>query len=57
MTLRILEDHHLVGLTSMEDSLSEGRKKLTWIWSVQGTGADVDKLTQAGMSIFPFFSI
>lgn len=34
-----------------------GQKKLTWIWSVQGTGVDVNKLTQAGMSVFSFSSV
>ena len=47
-SLRTLEDSDLVGLTSMDDSGSEGRKKLSWIWSVEGTGGDVNSITQAG---------
>ena len=54
-TFRTLEDSDLIGLTSMDDSSSEGWKRLTWIWSVQGTGADVDTLTQAGKPPFFFF--
>jgi hypothetical protein len=50
--LRPLDDSDLVGLTSRDDSGSEGRKKLTWIWNVHGTGADADKMTQAGLIFF-----
>lgn len=49
--LQVLNDSDIAGLTSMDDSGSEGRKKLTWIWNVQGTGADADENTQA--SEFP----
>lgn len=48
--LKDLDVKDLVGLTSMEDAGSEGRKKLTWIWRVHGTGADADECTEAGMS-------
>jgi hypothetical protein len=33
----------------MDDTGGEGRKKLTWIWNIQGIEADLDKQTQAGM--------
>jgi hypothetical protein len=46
--LRILDDGDLVGLTSMDDTGGEGRKKLTWIWNIQGIEADSDEQTQAG---------
>jgi hypothetical protein len=48
-SLRMLDDSDLVGLTSMDDTGSEGRKKLTWIWNIQGIEGDSDKQTQAGM--------
>jgi hypothetical protein len=32
----------------MDDSQSEGRKKLSWIWKVHGTGANADNCTEAG---------
>lgn len=48
---RPLAEIDVVGLTSMDDSRSEGRKRLSWIWKVHGTGADADECTQAGMSI------
>jgi hypothetical protein len=47
---RPLAETDVVGLTSMDDSGSEGRKRLSWIWKVHGTGADADECTQAGMS-------
>jgi hypothetical protein len=50
--LQVLNDSDIIGLTSMDDTGSEGRKKLTWIWNVQGTAADTDESTQA--SAFPF---
>jgi hypothetical protein len=56
-SLRVLDDSDLVGLTSMDDTGSEGRKKLTWIWNIQGMEGDSDKQTQAGMFqvILPIF--
>ncbi|KAH9479046.1 hypothetical protein JR316_0007621 [Psilocybe cubensis] len=48
---RLLLDEDVAGLTSMDDFGSEGRKQLSWIWKVQGTGADADACTQAGMQI------
>jgi hypothetical protein len=48
-SLRVLVDSDLVGLTSMDDTGSEGRKKLTWIWNIQGIEGDSDQQTQAGM--------
>ncbi|KAH9477994.1 hypothetical protein JR316_0010227 [Psilocybe cubensis] len=44
---RPLLDEDVAGLTSLDDSGSEGRKQLSWIWKVQGTGADADACTQA----------
>lgn len=46
--LRPLTDNDITGLTCMDDSRSEGRKKLSWIWKVHGTGADADTSTEAG---------
>jgi hypothetical protein len=47
-TLQALHDDDLVGLTSMDDDGPEGRKKLSWIWKVQGMQLEDDKNTQAG---------
>ncbi|KAF8814361.1 hypothetical protein BYT27DRAFT_7219865 [Phlegmacium glaucopus] len=49
--LQVLNDSDITGLTSMDDSGSEGRKRLTWIWNVQGIGADADESTQATLHI------
>jgi hypothetical protein len=46
--LRPLVSADVTGLSSMDDSRSEGRKKLSWIWKVHGTGANVDDCTDAG---------
>ena len=46
--LRPLVSADVTGLSSMDDSKSEGRKKLSWIWKVHGTGANVDDCTEAG---------
>lgn len=43
-----LNDTDLVGLTSMDDTGSEGRKKLSWIWKVQGLDMDDNKNTHIG---------
>ncbi|KAJ3509357.1 hypothetical protein NLJ89_g5259 [Agrocybe chaxingu] len=40
--LCVLQDSDLLGLTSLDDDGPEGRKKLKWIWTVQGTGANAD---------------
>jgi hypothetical protein len=48
--LKDLDDKDLVGLTSMDEAGSEGRKKLSWIWRVHGTGANADECTEAGES-------
>ncbi|KAF8801726.1 hypothetical protein BYT27DRAFT_7114203, partial [Phlegmacium glaucopus] len=48
--LRELEDADLDGMT-LDDSGSEGRKKLSWIWKVLGTGADADEEAQTGVSL------
>ncbi|KAF9545568.1 hypothetical protein CPC08DRAFT_769836 [Agrocybe pediades] len=37
-TFQELHDVDITGLTSMDDDTPEGRKKLTWIWNVQGPG-------------------
>jgi hypothetical protein len=49
--LRPLDTADVTGLSSMDDSRSEGRKKLSWIWKVHGTGANVDDCTEAGKSL------
>jgi hypothetical protein len=54
-SLHVLEDSDLVGLTSMDDTGSEGRKKLSWIWNIHGMEIDSDKQTQAGMVSTLFF--
>ena len=46
--LRPLVSGDVTGLSSMDNSQSEGRKKLSWIWKVYGTGANVDDCTEAG---------
>jgi hypothetical protein len=46
--LQPLVSADVTGLSSMDDSQSEGRKKLSWIWKVHGTGANVDDCTEAG---------
>jgi len=44
-----LEKSDVVGLTSIgETGQSEGRKKLTWIWKVQGMDISEDKKTHNG---------
>ncbi|CAA7257476.1 unnamed protein product [Cyclocybe aegerita] len=40
--LRVLKDSDLLGLTSLDDVGPEGWKKLKWIWTVQGAGANMD---------------
>lgn len=50
-TLRELHDSDISGLTSTDDTGSEGRKKLTWIWKVKGVDLNSDKSTQAGMYV------
>ena len=50
--LRVLEDDDMATLTSLDNDTSEGRKKLRWIWTIEGTGADADKSTQSGL-LFP----
>ncbi|KAH9482438.1 hypothetical protein JR316_0004538 [Psilocybe cubensis] len=49
--LRPLLDTDVRGLSSMDDSGSEGRKKLSWIWKVHGMGEDAEKCTQAALRI------
>ncbi|KAJ3503382.1 hypothetical protein NLJ89_g8461 [Agrocybe chaxingu] len=49
--LRPLDESHVTGLSSMDDTGSEGRKKLSWIWKVHGTGADADECTQFALRI------
>lgn len=48
-SLKPLEESDVVGLTSMDNAASEGRKRLSWIWKVHGTGADADECTQEGV--------
>lgn len=51
--LKPLLDDDITSLTSMDDRVvqqgSEGRKKLSWIWRIHGTGQDVDEATHAGV--------
>lgn len=53
--LRPLADSDIKSMTSFDEGdvgkrrgLGEGRKKLAWIWMVQGSGLEVDAPTQAG---------
>lgn len=46
--LQPLNEDDLSGLSSMDDSRSEGRKKLSWIWKVQGMDMDDRKNTHIG---------
>lgn len=48
LNLRPLNDDDLVGLTSMDDTGSEGRKKLSWIRKVQGMESDDNAATHIG---------
>ncbi|CAA7268742.1 unnamed protein product [Cyclocybe aegerita] len=50
-TLRPLEEADVSGLSSMDNSGSEGRKRLSWIWKVHGTGANADECTQLALRI------
>ena len=54
--LRVLEDDDMSTLTSLDNDTSEGRKKLKWIWTVQGTGANADESTQSG-ALFQYLSV
>ena len=56
-TLRVLDDADVKGLTSMDNSASEGRKRLSWIWKVHGTSADADECTQAGRFLQFYLSV
>lgn len=47
---RPLLDSDIAGLSSMDDTGSEGRKRLSWIWKVHSTGENADNCTQAGQS-------
>lgn len=48
-TFRPLLDSDVVGLSSVENQDgSEGRRRLSWIWKVQGTGVNSDDCTEAG---------
>ena len=53
--LRPLGDDDVAGLTCMDVAGSEGRKKLSWIWKVHGTGADADAGAQVGMKYLPYY--
>ena len=47
-----LEKSDIIGLSSMDDTdQSEGRKKLTWIWKVQGMDISDDKKIHTGQCI------
>lgn len=47
---RALHDDDMKGLTSLDDDGigGEGHKKLTWIWRVEGVGANTNDSTHAG---------
>lgn len=49
-SLKPLDDGDVIGLSSMEDVGSEGRKRLSWIWKVHGMDVDADECTQEGMT-------
>ena len=51
--LRVLEDDDMATLTSLDNDTSEGRKRLKWIWTVQGTGANADQCSQSGTLFLP----
>jgi len=51
--LRVLEDDDMATLTSLDNDTSEGRKKLKWIWTIQGTGANADQCSQSGTLFLP----
>lgn len=46
--LKVLEDDDMATLTSLDNDTSEGRKKLKWIWTIQGTGVNADQCSQSG---------
>jgi len=48
LMLRLLENGDVLGLTSIDDVGAEEHKKLSWIWTVHGTGLDADEATQSG---------
>lgn len=51
--LRPLLDSDIVGLSSMDNmGGSEGRRRLSWIWKAEGTGANGNDCTEASMSTF-----
>jgi len=52
MVYKDLLDEDVIGLSSMDDSSSEGRKKLSWIWKVEGAGASANEATEEGMLLF-----
>ena len=53
--LRSLGDDDVARMTCMNVAGSEGRKKLSWIWKVHGTGADADAGAQVGMKYLPYY--
>ena len=47
-----LDKSDIVGLTSMDETdKSEGRKKLTWIWNIQGMDITDDKKVHNGQYV------
>jgi hypothetical protein len=47
-----LDKSDIVGLTSMDETnQSEGRKKLTWIWNVQGVDITDDTKVHTGQYV------
>ena len=48
----LLDKSDIIGLTSMvETDQSEGRKKLTWIWNIQGMDITDDKKVHNGQYV------
>jgi len=57
MVYRDLLDEDVIGLSSMDDSSTEGQKKLSWIWKVEGSGASANEATEEGMLLFYLFRL
>ncbi|KAF4611680.1 hypothetical protein D9613_003641 [Agrocybe pediades] len=51
MDLRPLLDSDVVSIADPDETRSEGRRLMSWIWKVHGTGDDATKSTQAVLRI------
>jgi len=49
--LKVLEVEDMATLTSLDNDTGEGRKKLKWIWTMQGAGANTDQSTQSALQV------